>query len=149
MVQAIEDLPNTFFDIINLDNVLEHVADPRQLLSRLAKALKPTGMMMISVPNPWRLRKLWRQTDLRSLFHNPKFYSLVHPLEHINTFDYRSLTTLVALVDLFRLKLSIIDQYACKTYHVGTRRIARNVLGPVYSAITNRYSSYVFTRRNG
>ncbi len=42
------------FDLVVLDNVLEHVADQRLALERLSSALKPGGALFVIVPN-----KLW------------------------------------------------------------------------------------------
>lgn len=44
------------FDFIHCSNVLEHVGDPKAVVGRLAAALSPGGVMLISGPNylfPW------------------------------------------------------------------------------------------------
>jgi len=45
------DLPPDDFDIITLFHVLEHVPDPRMLIDRCHAILKPSGMLLIAVPN--------------------------------------------------------------------------------------------------
>ena len=45
------DLPPDDFDIITLFHVLEHVPDPRMLIDRCQAILKPSGMLLIAVPN--------------------------------------------------------------------------------------------------
>ena len=40
-----------FFDVITLNHVFEHLPDPIQTLSRLKKSLKPSGTLILGVPN--------------------------------------------------------------------------------------------------
>ena len=41
---------NDFFDSIIMDNVLEHISDPRDLLFEIKRVLKPNGILLIGVP---------------------------------------------------------------------------------------------------
>jgi SAM-dependent methyltransferase len=41
---------NDFFDSIIMDNVLEHISDPSDLLSEIKRVLKPNGIFLIGVP---------------------------------------------------------------------------------------------------
>jgi 2-polyprenyl-3-methyl-5-hydroxy-6-metoxy-1,4-benzoquinol methylase len=41
-----------YFDFVTLDQVIEHVTDPRGFLSGVARVLKPGGTVVISTPNP-------------------------------------------------------------------------------------------------
>ena len=52
---GVEDLTDTeAFDLIVLDNVLEHLKDQKEALRRLSRALRPGGAIYILTPN-----KLW------------------------------------------------------------------------------------------
>ncbi len=42
---------SSLFDVINIDNLLEHVDDPRRLLEQAALLLKKNGVLIIKVPN--------------------------------------------------------------------------------------------------
>lgn len=46
------------FDVVMLSDVLEHLADPTAMLKLVARALKPGGLMLLSVPNVahWTVR---------------------------------------------------------------------------------------------
>ena len=41
-----------YFDFVTLDQVIEHVADPKGFLSGVARVVKPGGTIIISTPNP-------------------------------------------------------------------------------------------------
>lgn len=43
--------PSEHFDIVTMYQVLEHVANPKELLSEVYRILKPGGQLLISVPN--------------------------------------------------------------------------------------------------
>lgn len=47
------DLPAASFDAIVLSEVFEHLADPRTVVTPLLKALKPSGKLIVLVPNGW------------------------------------------------------------------------------------------------
>lgn len=44
------DFKNFFFDSIILDNVLEHITNPDNLLLEIKRVLKPNGTLLIGVP---------------------------------------------------------------------------------------------------
>ena len=44
------DFKNCFFDSIIIDNVLEHIINPDNLLSEIKRVLKPNGIFLIGVP---------------------------------------------------------------------------------------------------
>jgi 2-polyprenyl-3-methyl-5-hydroxy-6-metoxy-1,4-benzoquinol methylase len=49
--KAFNDLDGTLFDCIILSEVLQHLKDPFDILSRSAKLLAPDGELLISIPN--------------------------------------------------------------------------------------------------
>jgi len=56
------------YDVIVLSHVLEHIPNPKSLMSALAAKLKPGGIILISMPNPdsWQfslLGKYWPHLD--------------------------------------------------------------------------------------
>jgi SAM-dependent methyltransferase len=64
-----------FFDVITLNNVLEHLANPNEELAEIHRILKDDGILMISVPNIDSMqytycREHWIHLDIpRHLFH--------------------------------------------------------------------------------
>lgn len=67
----INDVPKDYFDIIILNDVLEHIADPEDLLKKLNLCLNETGYVVSSIPNVryfWNLyeiliKKEWEYKD--------------------------------------------------------------------------------------
>ncbi len=47
----IEDLPENYFDVIYMNDVLEHLADPYSVLEILKSKLAPKGVLISSIPN--------------------------------------------------------------------------------------------------
>jgi 2-polyprenyl-3-methyl-5-hydroxy-6-metoxy-1,4-benzoquinol methylase len=41
-----------YFDFVTLDQVIEHVTDPKEFLAGVARVLKPGGTVVVSTPNP-------------------------------------------------------------------------------------------------
>lgn len=77
-VGSIEELDLTqfadAFDCILATEVLEHLIDPWQVLTRLQSVLKPGGYIIASVPNIRHLRLLWSlvvQGEWRYTSHGP------------------------------------------------------------------------------
>jgi len=66
--------PPSSVDVVTMWDVLEHMADPRGALAKAALALKPGGVLVLSLPNPgtWELRFLgpyWIGWDLPRHMH--------------------------------------------------------------------------------
>jgi SAM-dependent methyltransferase len=76
------------FDVIYLDKVLEHIPDPRQMLTLTHNMLNEKGLLCVKVPNDYSLfqKIVIKAYGLRSWW--------VAPPHHINYFDFQSLTNL-------------------------------------------------------
>ncbi|MFW6169010.1 MAG: class I SAM-dependent methyltransferase [Planctomycetota bacterium] len=47
------EIPSGSYDVVTLDAVLEHVADPVDLLRKVNRILKPRGVVTVKVPKLW------------------------------------------------------------------------------------------------
>ncbi|MDH3444211.1 MAG: methyltransferase domain-containing protein, partial [Deltaproteobacteria bacterium] len=61
-------LPNSFFDVVRLENVLEHLPDPIAVFEEINRILKPDGLVYITVPNTrsfvyWLFGENWYALD--------------------------------------------------------------------------------------
>jgi methionine biosynthesis protein MetW len=89
----IEDapLPHDSFDLIIMNQLIEHVREPRAVLEAVGRALKPGGHVFIETPNidSWDAR-LFRK----------RYWGGYHLPRHFHLFDTRSLAQLVGQVGL-------------------------------------------------
>jgi len=78
------------FDLVLLDNVLEHVLDPLQLLKNIHKIVDDKGVFVVDVPNDFSILQEY-------LFANKKIskkYWIVQP-DHLSYFNQEGLSALV------------------------------------------------------
>ena len=78
-------VPDGAFDAAVMFDTIEHLFDPRTVLTATARALVPDGVLMISTPN-------FRSFSRRLLGSS---WAVLSPLEHLYYFDDRSLTRLL------------------------------------------------------
>jgi SAM-dependent methyltransferase len=76
-----------FFDFINVDQVLEHVREPREIIASFKKFLKSGGLLRISVPDGWDIKKRLAIMDWNAQRWTSNSLHKVSPLEHINCFN--------------------------------------------------------------
>jgi SAM-dependent methyltransferase len=95
-----DDLPVERFHFVNTEQVVEHLTDPRSTVDRLASALRPGGILRISVPNGTGIRTRLEGGDWNAPKGSPKSLNPVAPLEHLNCFDHGSLQRLGETVGL-------------------------------------------------
>ncbi len=88
------ELPADRFDFINAEQVLEHVAEPLATMRSLAAAVKPGGIVRISVPNGSTVESLLERPDWEAPKGSAHSLNAVAPLEHVNCFDHASLLQL-------------------------------------------------------
>ena len=77
------------YDVVLLQNVLEHLKDPEQALRRLGERLRPGGVIVCAVPNDFNPL----QTCAAELHHLPQWW--VAPPAHLNYFNGDTLGSLM------------------------------------------------------
>lgn len=122
ILPSIQDCGANQYDYIYSNQVFEHVSHPGETLNNLAKLLKPGGIIYIQVPNGRGMQhKL-----LRESWEAGK--DALHPLEHINCFNRKSLLTLAQQAGLSLRPPFFLDSLRAK---------------PVVSVVGS-YSRYVY-----
>jgi 2-polyprenyl-3-methyl-5-hydroxy-6-metoxy-1,4-benzoquinol methylase len=100
-----EEVGNHEFDIIVLNDVLEHLTHPRETLAWLAKHLKTDGIIKISVPNAAVHKKALAAMN----WHAPRGTELnlngISPMEHLNLFSNKTLNIAAQQAGLKPIKL--------------------------------------------
>jgi SAM-dependent methyltransferase len=89
-IEVVADLfeSDRAFDLINTEQVFEHVTDPVILLRSLTAHLAPGGVLRISVPDASRFLRIFASNHWRP------GKDALHPLEHVNGFNHASLLLL-------------------------------------------------------
>ena len=109
----LDDFPNEYFNYINTDEVLEHVENPNDLISKLKLKLCYGGVIKIFVPN----------CNLFFLLKSKKkIYKELAPLEHINGFTKKSLDKFMQNKGFKRLS-PLIFLLNWKTFLFGIKQI--------------------------
>jgi SAM-dependent methyltransferase len=81
------------FDIVILDNVLEHVPSPRETVASISQACASGALLFISVPETARQRVLAQQ---RAADTGGPVDMDINPWEHLNYFDVKHLDAVLA-----------------------------------------------------
>ena len=87
-----DEIPKYRFDFINTEQVFEHIPDPFETLCHLNRALKPNGLIKISVPNCKNIKTKLEINDWAAPKGSKNSLNPVSPLEHINCFTHTSIT---------------------------------------------------------
>jgi len=120
---TIPDLPE--FDVITLFEVIEHVDNPKELISNIQKILKPGGFFVLSTPSrdrmlvnvtemdfPYHHLTRWNETSIRRLLQGAGFsIEAIHHIEKI-AFIYGTLLGYVSSItqtNLLMRTLSLLN----------------------------------------
>ncbi len=87
------DLTDQSFDVITLWHVLEHTTSPMRTLQEVRRALKPSGLLVVAVPN---LNDKFMQATYRLVKgRKPHLFSIIDKEVHIFHFSVQSLRRLL------------------------------------------------------
>ena len=140
-----DEIPEHRFDFINTEQVLEHLPRPLDTLRHLKTALKPGGILKVSVPNTNDIDRRLKIMDWKSPKYSRNSLNAVAPLEHINCYRRSSLHKMAEEADMEVVYIPIVDQYRYTAAWSGMRAIAKNVARPVLRNLLKR-RNYVFLR---
>ena len=141
-VEADADLPDHHFGLVNLDQVLEHVPDPRATLGLLATKLHPDGILRLAVPNAWRVSRALKNFD-RELT-RPRLGGLnaIAPLEHLNAFSHEGLVRLARAAGLSPVRPPWKLLLATSLFPPGLASKVKTLARPFY--LRGRFSTVLF-----
>jgi SAM-dependent methyltransferase len=92
------------FDLIYMEQVLEHIESPRRFLELATELLSPDGIIYVGVPPVNFVNRVTTRLRIRRLrisrLSNPLFDIFFDPEEHLNGFTGKSMACLASLVGL-------------------------------------------------
>jgi 2-polyprenyl-3-methyl-5-hydroxy-6-metoxy-1,4-benzoquinol methylase len=128
------DLPRDHFDVVVLDDTIEHLVDPSRALREIRALLRPGGLITLNTPNygGW-LRRLMG----RHWFH-------CKPPEHLYYFSPRTLRAMLERHGFHRVQTKLSGKYVTvryladrtKAYGVGLARTLTGTIGRLPGADT-------------
>jgi len=133
------------FDFINTEQVFEHIPEPLKTLRILKTALKNGGILKISVPTVNDIDRRLKIMDWKAVKGSINSLNPVAPLEHINCFRRSSLLKMASEAQMEEVCLPLANQYAYTTDWRGLKKIAKNVLLPIYRNVLKK-QNYIFLR---
>ncbi len=140
----LEDVLESEFDVITLWHVLEHVPDTNLYIEEISKRLKPTGTLIIAVPNfkSWdakHYKEFWAAYDVpRHLWHfsKPSMERIFSP------YNFKLIYTKPMLFDSFYVSL------LSEKYKTGKTKWIKAILKGSYSNLSGffikEYSSHIY-----
>lgn len=88
-------LPENYFSLINTEQVMEHVPNPKNTIAKLVRSLKSGGIIKISVPNSRSIEKGDYNIDWKASRYSARSAMPLAPLEHLQYFP-RSCRQIIA-----------------------------------------------------
>ena len=130
---TLADLKSLKFDFINVDQVMEHLSDPRTIARELAASLKAGGMMKWSTPHHPKLPGLLRaaESDGTNAVLNPVTLDPLEPLGHVNLFCGTTLEVLGRQVGLQPVQLPFWKWLGAGQLWNIPRQLNRNLTVPI------------------
>ena len=140
------------FDFIALNNVIEHVLDPVELMARIRALLTPSGMLRVAMPN----EASWIQRSAVALG-NAENEFWVMPPEHLNYFDVASGTRILEhcgfrVADLladFPIDLFLLSKDTAYTLNRGIGHAAHEVRLRFETELAQRSIDQLIAFRSG
>lgn len=140
-----EALPECAFHFINTEQVFEHLLEPGRVLRQLAAALRPGGLVKISVPDAGRaIRKLLDAKTFAALGKDD--IMPIAPIEHINAFTHASLVAMGREAGLALLRPSLRKLYNASSGWMEPKAALKALARPLYRHVYPKSTFVYFAR---
>lgn len=147
-VEEISELENNSFDVITMWHVLEHVPNLELQIQELKRLLKPTGTLIIAVPN-------FKSFDAK---HYGEFWAAFDVPIHFWHFSKKAIKTLFEKVDMKLEKVlpmkfdSFYVSLLSEKYKTGKMNFIRaffiGLKSNLKASSTKEYSSHIYVLKN-
>lgn len=138
-------LPERAFHFINTEQVFEHLLEPGRVLEQLAAALRPGGLVKISVPDAAKaIRKLLGARGFAAL--DKDDIMPIAPFEHINAFTHASLVAMGRQAGLAPLRPSLRKLYNGSSGWLEPKAALKTLARPLYRHVYPKSTFIYFAR---
>ena len=127
-----DDIPNHQFDVISIDQVMEHVAEPAATLAHLKQALKPGELLKFSVPDGSDIKARLAINDWFAPKGSEASLNAVAPLEHINCFSFDVIVYMAEKADMEVVSIPQL-QHNVRQPQPSQKRALRNLGGQAFA----------------
>lgn len=141
-----DDIPKHRFDFIHTEQVFEHLPEPLETLCHLIKSLETNGMIKICVPTANDIDRRLKIMDWKSSRDSRNSLNPVAPLEHINYFKRSSILKIAEEAGMHEVFMPIKIQYRYSTDWDGIKKIAKNLIRPIYRNILKK-QNYILLQK--
>lgn len=131
------DIKEKEFDFINTEQVFEHIPNPLETLSYLKSALSKSGIIKISVPDGWKIESKIKSGYLPSSSKLRDSLIAVQPLEHINSFNHKSL---VKMGEKAGLRVIAVPEH----YSYSMLDLLKSIMRPMFYSLRGSKSTRVY-----
>jgi 2-polyprenyl-3-methyl-5-hydroxy-6-metoxy-1,4-benzoquinol methylase len=139
-----EEIPQHHFDFINCEQVFEHLTEPQNVLQHLRRGLAPGGLIKIATPDGTEIPVRLKHPDWSADKYSRNSLNPVSPLEHLNSFNRRSILMMTRLLDLEEVRLPLAVHYASLVHWKPFAAMLRNAVIPLYRKLHPRRTWYLF-----
>jgi len=140
-----QDIGRRRFDVINLEQVLEHLVDPIEVLTHLRQSLEKDGILRVAVPDGRKMAS--RLSGLESSMSvEPGYLMPIQPLEHLNCFSHASLAAIGESAGLRLVRPSLRKLFDSVSGWCSLKGAARNLMRPVYRHVYPKSTIAFFAR---
>lgn len=139
-----DEMPDHQFEVINTEQVFEHIPEPLETLLHLKQCLSRDGLLKISVPNGAGIEAKLKATPWRAEQSVSEALNPVAPLEHINCFKHRSLEVLADRAGMEVVTMPLRSQLFGYINLSRPKASLKSLIKPIYRRL--RPSTYVFLR---
>lgn len=125
------EIHNNKFDIINAEQVFEHIPNPLEQLKYFKNFLNINGIIRITVPNGTRIKNKLTDKKWDKSKHDIRSINSASPLEHINTYNYKSLDYLGHSLGLKIKEIPIYKQYNIRSKGIKAKTYLKDITRPI------------------
>jgi SAM-dependent methyltransferase len=142
-----DELAGRQFDVVNAEQVFEHLAEPRATLEELTGSLAPGGLLKIGVPNGNDIKRRLARLDWSATKGSRDSLNPVAPLEHVNCFSHASLVALGAGAGLLSVDPRLASRTPRRPRDRSVREILRGLARPLQNSGLGHRGTSLFFRR--